>query len=141
MNTTHELTIDDGKETYIIKNLEGEELGSFRLNPSDLNFRNRYESVVEALSNMKDMFSEEEDGNSVLDKLETKIMEQIDFLFGSNVSKDFFKIASPFSPMADGEFFFEKVIDCIGRVIESDSKLRMDKINKKIKKHAGKYHG
>lgn len=141
MATTHELTIDDGKETYIIKNMDGEQIGSFRLNPSDLNFRNRYEDVVNELAHLTDLIAGEEDGAKIIDKLESKIMEKIDFLFGSNVSKDFFAIASPFSPMADGEFFFEKVIECIGSVIESNSKLRMDKVNAKINKHAGKYNG
>lgn len=143
MSEINEIVIDDGKKTYTIKNMDGEVVGRFRFNPTDINIRKRYSLVVSELENIGNRLSEIEDDNidDVLDRAEEDIKAQIDFLFDSNVSSEFFSITSPFSIMANGEYFFVNVIDCIAKIVESETGERMKKLKAKVSKYTKKYHG
>ena len=70
--------------------------------------------------------------------------EQIDFLFNAEVSKDIFAITSPYSVLANGEFFIESVLDAISNLIEAETGKRYKKmqvkVNDKISKYTKKYH-
>lgn len=138
---TNEIIIDDGKQTYNIKNQYGEIIGSFRINPMEMNLRKRYSIVCDNLDKIVAEIDTSKDADALLDELEEKVSKEINYLFDSDVASEFFKITSPFSIMANNEFFLVNVINVIGSLIEKETGVRMKKIEKKIMKHTQKYHG
>lgn len=135
-----ELVIDSGLVTYDIKDKDGRSFGNFSFNPSDLGIVKRHEEVIEAFSKleipeMSDDFAKE------ISEVDKFIGEKIDYLLGAEVSKTFFEIMSPLSPLASGQFFVESVIDAIGQAIQNETGERVKKVAGRIKKHTSKYHG
>lgn len=140
-NQTTDIIIDDGKQTYNIKNQDGELLGSFRLNPADAYILKRYGSVQESLAHITDGIDTSRDMEEVEAEITAKVKEQINYLFDTNCADEFFKITSPWSIMKNGEFFLEHVIQAVGNVIQADIAERNKKIDSRIKKYTDKYHG
>ena len=138
------IIIDDGFKTYEIANKEGKVLGTFSFNPSDTNIIKRHAEVVAALEKLEMQKPEgetEEKWEDVMQEMEQIVYEKIDYLLNAEVSKDFFAVMGPFSPLASGRYFVESVIDAIGQAVQSETGARVKKINSKIKKHTSKYHG
>lgn len=138
------IIIDDGFKTYEIANKEGKVLGTFSFNPSDTNIIKRHTEVVAALEKLEMQKPEgetEEKWEDTMQEMEKIVFEKIDYLLNAEVSKDFFSIMGPFSPLASGQYFVESVIDAIGQAIQAETGARVKKINSKIKKHTSKYHG
>lgn len=139
-NEATDIIIDDGKKTYNIRNHEGEIIGQFRLNPTDMNIRKRYEEAIEKLDHLSDMIDENKTTDENFEMIEKFICDQMDYIFQSDVSGSFFSVVSPLSVMADGEDFFIKVLDAIGSVIQVSMKSAWDKADKKVSKYTKKYH-
>lgn len=134
------ITINDGYKTYDIKNQDGKLLGQFSFNPSDTSIVKRHANVVERLENLE--ISEQKDNLlKSLDEIEKIIYEEINYLFDAEVAESFFSIMGPLSPLENGQFFVESVLDAIGQVIQAETGERVKKINGKINKHTSKYHG
>ena len=126
------IKIDDGFKTYDIVNQDDKLLGQFSFNPSDTDIVKRYnkavndfQTVFEEIGNIKDESNIEE----VLAKLDEKTAMFIDSIFNANVSKNFFSIMGPFSPLASGQFFVESVIEAIGQAIQAETGERVNKIS------------
>lgn len=140
----NKIIINDGFKTYDIENQDGKLLGQFSFNPSDTNIVNRYNKAVE---NFQKVFEDMKESNDVdenidlLKQLDDRAYELIDNVFNADISKDFFAIMGPFTPLASGQYFIESVIDAIGQAIQAETGERVKKINSKIKKHTSKYHG
>ena len=141
------IVIDDGLKTYEIANKDGKVLGSFSFNPSDTNIVHRHAEVVadlEKLELRQGEKAEEKPLEESMKEMEAIVYEKIDYLLNAEVSKDFFAIMGPFSPLASGKYFIESVIDAIGQAISvetGDRVKKMKAMQSKIKKHTGKYHG
>ena len=133
------IVIDDGLKTYDIVNKQGEVLGQFSFNPSDTNIVHRYEKIYTELSALEP--SESGDSLEALKELERVAQEKIDYLLGAKVSENFFAIAGAFSPLESGKYYIESVLDAIAQAIMAETGERVKKINKKVQKHTGKYHG
>ena len=137
------VTIDDGLKTYDIQNKEGKILGQFSFNPGDTGIVKRYNK---ALENFEKVFSEidkiEDDAEleQYIDALDAKVYEFVDSIFDADIASNFFSIMGPFSLLESGSFFVENVLDVIGSVIQSETGERVQKLDKKIKKHTAKYH-
>lgn len=135
--------ITDGVKTYDIVNQDDKFLGSFSFNPSDTSIIHRHAEVVEVLEKLEFNISDKKDPKSLSDALreiETVVYEQINYLLDADVAEAFFSIMGPFSPLANGQYFVETVIDAIGQAINSETGARVKKINGRIQKHTSKYH-
>lgn len=135
----NKIVIDDGFKTYDIENQDGKLLGQFSFNPSDTNIVHRHAEVVEALEKLE--IPDGKDLVSTLGEIEKVLYEKINYLLDSDVAESFFSIMGPLSPLANGQFFIETVLDAIGQAIQSETGERVKKINGKIRKHTLKYHG
>ena len=135
----NKIVIDDGFKTYDIENQDGKLLGQFSFNPSDTNIVHRHAEVVEALEKLE--IPDGQDLVSTLGEIEKVLYEKINYLLDSDVAESFFSIMGPLSPLANGQFFIETVLDAIGQAIQAETGERVKKINGKIKKHTSKYHG
>lgn len=136
-----ELIIDSGLVTYDIKDKDGRSYGKFSFNPSDLGIVKRHEEVINSFSKMEIPEMKEDDFSKELKEIDNFISEKIDYLLGTNVSETFFNIMSPLSPLANGQFFIESVLDAIGQAIKNETGERVKKVAGKIKKHTSKYYG
>jgi hypothetical protein len=137
-----EVIVDSGLCTYDIKDKEGRLLGQFSFNPSDTDIVKRHEKVVSAFEKMEIPDMNSENLAKGLEKIDSFIYEQINYLLDSKeVAESFFSIMGPLSPLASGQFFVESVLDAIGQAIQNETGERVRKIAGKIKKHTSKYHG
>lgn len=136
-----DIVIDDGRKTYNIKNQEGVILGSFSLNPTDVRIKERYKEVSEFLDNIENYIDKTWDEDTIENELEKILADKIDYLFDSKCSQEFFKITSPWSVMANGDFFVSNVIEAIGKVLKVDITARNKRLESKIQKYTKKYHG
>lgn len=134
------IVVDRGLEEYTIEDKNGTVLGKFEMNPADVELVKRYERVAEAVSHIADNVDESKDIVDIVAEMEEKLNTQIDYLFNSNVSQSFFSITSPFTVLANGEFFVENVINAIGKLIEAETGKRFKKVQTKIGKYTSKYH-
>lgn len=137
-----EVIVDSGLCTYDIKDKEGRLLGQFTFNPSDTDIVKRHEKVVSAFEKMEIPDINGENLVKGLEKIDSFIYEQINYLLDSKeVAESFFSIMGPLSPLASGQFFVESVLDAIGQAIQNETGERVKKISGKIRKHTSKYHG
>ena len=139
----NKIVIDDGFKTYDIENQDGKLLGQFSFNPSDTNIIHRHAEVVKALEELEVEIPEgesETDTEEALAKIEKIIHEKLNYLLNADVAENFFSIMGALTPLANGQYFIESVIDAIGQAIQAETGTRMQKVNGKIKKHTAKYH-
>ena len=69
----------------------------------------------------------------------SQIINNIDGLFKG--ASSFFEVTHPLSLSNDGDFYFEKVVEVLGGIIEEQTDQRINKKLKKIEKVTGKYVG
>lgn len=134
------IVVDRGLEEYTIEDKNGTVLGKFEMNPADLEMVKRYEKVAEAVGHIADGVDKSKDIADILAEMEEKLNKQIDYLFNSDVSQNFFSITSPLTVLANGEFFVENVLNAIGKLIEAETGKRFKKVQSKINQYTSKYH-
>lgn len=135
-NTMPVLSVDSGAIMVPVDD-NGEIIGHIRFNPNDLDIVKRYDGVIDTFNaiTMPDKPNVEE-----LLALSDKIKEQFDALMGYPVSDVLFSKCNPLTPITNGDFFFENVLDGLKTLIETTMKQRLDKKRKKIQAATSKYH-
>lgn len=138
MNTgKFELKLDAGFiPVPIVDENDGELLGKFKFNPSDLDIANRYSNVMKKLESVTLSEGSEEEIEAVSNTLKT----ELDYLLGCKVSDDIFAICNPLTPVSDGDFFVEKVLNGIAGLIEQVTNQRVEMKKAKIRRATAKYH-
>lgn len=132
------LKVDTGAVTVDVENENGMKIGEFEFVPTDTDIVNRYGSVVEFFNNVS--FNENEGNEEIVKKFSSQIREQFDHLFNYPVSDSIFSKCGPLTPVQNGDFFFEVVLDGIRSIIEKVTNERIEKKMKKIRKATAKYH-
>lgn len=135
-NKPLQLKLDTGFTAIPIMDSDGEQVGEIKFNPSDIDIVKRYEFVAEQLEKLGTDTTD--DFDSIYDTSE-KIKELMDYLFNCNVSEGLFKICNPLTPVSDGDFFVEKVLEGIAGLIEQTTNQRLEKKKVKIQKATTKY--
>lgn len=139
MENTTNFVIDDGLKPFTFTNLQGEVFGEFAFNPTDTSIIERYDKVVETFNGIEIKGeSEDEIKNSIL-TLSTTFKEQFDYLLNRDVSESLFRVYSPITIFADGDFYAEKILESVGKAIEQEFDVRLKKKAKKIAKYTNKY--
>lgn len=131
------LRVETGAVEVEVEDERGEKLGSFQFNPADSNILKRYGTVVDFFNAvaLDDKASDEEQLRQ-MNALADDIAGQFDFLLGYDVSEGLFGRCGPLTVTKNGDFFFEQVLEGVGRLIEQVTKKRLDKKLAKIKKAA-----
>lgn len=132
------LKVDTGAVTVDVENENGKKIGEFEFVPTDTDIVNRYGSVVEFFNNVS--FNENEGDEEIVKKFSSQIRDQFDHLFNYPVSDSIFSKCGPLTPVQNGDFFFEVVLDGIRGIIENVTNERVEKKMKKIRKATAKYH-
>ena len=124
------LSVDTGSVLIEVKDRGEEVIGTFRFNPSDMDIIRRYEKVVSSLDEIK--IPDEPEPEEML-KVTDEIKKQFDYLLNYNVSDGIFAKCNPFSITANGDFYFENVLEGIAGLIQNITNQRIDKKKEKIK--------
>ena len=137
-----QIRISDGTKSYQLVNQDGNEIGVFRFNPSDLGIVERYNEVVESLSEIfKELgqASKEEDGaEPALKKASAELKAKMDILFGCDTSP-LWAVCSPLTPLEDGQLYIESVLAGISVVVEAETRQRLKKVQRHIDKYTKDY--
>lgn len=134
------LQVETGSLVIDLTNEHGRKIGEFEFNPSDSGILKRYEAVVDFFNNASIGDDVDEDKvNDEIIKLEDGIRQQFDFLLGHNVSDGIFSECGALAICANGDFFFETVLDGIGNIVEKVTEQRVSKKLSKVKKATAKY--
>lgn len=128
-----DIIIDDGSIKAVIKNKQDKELGTLYFNPSDMGMMNRWEEFIDKMDEI-DSISDEN-----FNDVSSQIISNIDELFKG--ASSFFEVTHPLSLSQDGDFYFEKVVDVLGNLVEEQTNQRIERKLKKIEKVTGKYVG
>lgn len=140
---SEQIKIDNGLKTYDVVDKSGRFFCQITFNPTDTGIAKRYEEVKRRLFVLKNGSGRKTKKKSVveqLNELDAIVYEQIDYLLGANVSESIFSITGPFSPLPNGQFFFENVLAAISQIIQEESKVNTAKVEEKINKYTNKYH-
>lgn len=138
MAETLKLQVETGVVTVEVEDEHGRSIGQFDFNPSDSNILKRYGAVVDRFSAM-DLDTEamtEQERAQAVDGICDQIREQFDYLMGYDVSEGLFGRCGPLTVTKDGSFYFEKVLDSLGGLIEKVMKKRLDRKLARIRKAA-----
>lgn len=146
------ITINDGRRKVTIKNQNGDVLGSFRFNPTDINIVNRYNESVEKFTEIVKPLSDydikangEGDGAeavAALDDAEAKLIDVMDYVLDGKFGEAFFGKTHAFAGVEeDGEikFFCEVALDVIGQFISQKFDAETKKLDRRIGKHTHGY--
>lgn len=138
-------------ETVCIKKHDGTVLSEFSFNPSDSNIVTRYDDFVDGLKELIDKInnyekenenkSNHEKAKKMLEEIDKEIYFKVDDLLNASVAGYIFSVMGPLSPLPSGDYYFVFIIEQIGNKIKNATGQRVKKIEMKIKKHTGKYHG
>lgn len=140
---SEQIKVADGAKTYDLVNQEGKLLGQLTFNPSDTKIMERHAEVMRQLRKLREDFEKTVRNKTLredLAEIDSIVYEKIDYLLNADASKVLFSVMGPFSPLDSGQFYVEHVMDAIGKVIQTDTNKKSEKIRKKIEKHTAKYH-
>ena len=132
----NEIIIDNGCETFVIKTNAGEEYAKLIFNPSDPEIYTRYTKISKAIDE-KEFNTDTIEG---VNEVNSFLVKQMSDLLNRDTSEELFGKQSPLSILADGDFFIDKLLDIIPKIVEERTKQRFDKKIEKIKKATAKYH-
>lgn len=138
-------------EVVRIKDYDGKVLSEFSFNPSDANITERYEEFLSGMetliSDIRELESLQESKTTYEKSVEKKkmvdavIFEKVNRLLNADVAESIFSVMGALSPLPSGDYYFTFILEQIGKKIENATGARIKKIDMKIKKHTGKYHG
>ena len=139
------LNVASGAKLVPIIDADGEQIGSFRFNPTDTNIAYRYKEVVDFFENhIKDFAigsDENLEGDEILERglaLQNAVNEKIDLLIGYEAHGSVFEKCGAMSITENGDFFYEQIIGGIAELIEQTTKQRVKKMEK-IRKATARY--
>ena len=61
-------------------------------------------------------------------------------MFGSDISTPIFSVMNPFTPLENGKFYVEEIIEKLGQIVESELNVRVKRVQSRQSKYTAKYH-
>lgn len=122
---------------YEFLDSDGGILFTLHFNP-DLDIARRYEKTVDFLNNMFEG-QDEKDIDAFFAKSD-ELKEQLNEMFGSDISTPIFSVMNPFTPLENGKFYVEEIIEKLGQIVESELNVRVKRVQSRQSKYTAKYH-
>lgn len=72
---------------------------------------------------------------AISDEIDKFIKDKVNFIFGYDVSKDVFGIASSVSVTRNGEYYFDNFLNSVLPLVEREYQVRIKATNERIKKY------
>lgn len=135
------INIDDGREAITIN---GDPERVIYIQASDFNIKLRarqaQKNIHALLENLDKANPEDEEAFAdVLEDVDKKVREQINFIFNSDVSKPVFGLCSPLMSLRNGKSYVEAFLEAILPEIERIAKKAAQASEKRIAKHTKRY--
>lgn len=135
------INIDDGREAITIN---GDPNRTIYVQASDFNIKVRarqaQKNIGALLEEIDKANPENEDAfTDVLEDIDKKVREQINFIFNSDVSAPVFGACSPLMTLSNGKSYVEAFLDAIIPELERIAKKAAEASEKRISKHTRKY--
>ena len=135
------INIDDGREAITIN---GDPNRVIYVQASDFNIKLR---ARQAQQNIRALLEDLDKANpeneeafaDILEDIDKKVREQINFIFNSDVSQPVFGACSPLMSLKNGKSYVEAFLDAVLPELEKIAKKAAQASEKRIAKHAGKY--
>lgn len=131
------IIIDDGAQEYTFTNKQGEVFAKFTLNGADTGIVSRYEELQKFLESYE-LDVDEVNVIEKLDKLNADLIEQFNKLLLQDTSNTLFMRYTPTTLFANGDMFCEVAFENIGKFIEQELDVRIEKKMAKIRKATAK---
>ena len=134
------LTVDTGAVQYDVVDTFGDKIGVLKFNPSDSGLLSRYESVINYLNGVS--FDENLTDDQTVEKVRTvdnDLRGQFDYLLGNGAADGLFSTCGPLSVIANGDFYFEHILESVGNIVEQTTNKRVEKKLARVKKATAKY--
>lgn len=131
------INFDDGFKEFTIN---GDENRIVRFNPSDFGILDRVENTVAAFEEIERALKESNQDSiaEVLNEIDKKIKQQINYIFNSDIADIIFNGQSPMS-LVKGEFLFMRVIEAIVPIIKKAVEKEQRESEKRISKYMEAY--
>lgn len=135
------LSFKTGVKNYDIEDENGKLLGTISIYPNDFNLGQRAlegQKKIEELLNEAAKLSEnvsEEEAIKLIADTDTKIKQQLDYIFNSNVSETVFNGLNCLNVTQNGKYLIENFIDMIMPVITKELNKSIEKSAKNIKRY------
>ena len=139
MEKGQNFVIDDGLRRFTFTNNIGEVFAEFAFNPADTSILERYDKTVEAFNNIELKGDTDEETKAYIIELSDTFKKQFNYLLNREVSDGLFKVYSPVTVFANGDFYAEVILDHIAKAIEQAMNVRLKKKAKKIEKYTKNY--
>lgn len=131
MSETYKLQVDTGVIDVPVYDKD-KQIGTITFNPTDVGIIDRYETAVENIEKLNE--------KTELSEIEAGLIEQFDYIFKSETKSTLFCNVSPITVMANGDFFFETILEGVGGIVEKATEKRIKKKKARIDKALAKYH-
>ena len=143
------ITVDDGYKRIPINNTNGDEIGVFYFNPTDIGIVQRYNKLaksfdaitepLEALDGADNADSEEFTAQQMeaLEEAEKRLYEAVNELFGGDFAGAFFGKVNPFSPV-NGSFYCEEALRAVGAFISQQFDAETSKFAERVSKYTNR---
>ncbi len=135
------ISIDDGREAITIN---GDSDRVIYIQTADFNIYTRTVQARKEIHSLLDVLDKEdckteEDYADLLEDIDKKVREQINYIFNYDVSQPVFGLCSPLMSLKNGKCYVEEFLDAITPVIEESSKKAAKASEKRIAKHTKRY--
>lgn len=125
------MRINLGLKSVDITNEKDEIIGTYEFLPSDPSLITKCEDFYTYLENRVIGEEDEKDNFATMNK---EIKEQFDSFLGAGNGESIFKTYQPMVILANGDFFFEVMLEEIVKDVEKELDVRIKKKQAKIKK-------
>ena len=143
-NTALSITVDDGRIAVPINNTNGEKVGTFYFNPTDIGIVERFkkasdefDKVVEPITQLADD-ADDDAQIAALKEAEQRLYDLCNNLFGGNFAEAFFGSVNPFTPI-DGQFYCENALNAVSELVSRQFDKETAKINSRVEKYTRDY--
>lgn len=135
-----QITINVKAAEYDFLDDDGKVLFTLQFNP-DLDIARRYNKTVDFLNTMfTELEKTKEDDVEVFFEKCDELKEHLNELFNSDISTPIFSVMNPFTPLENGKFYIEEVVEKLGIIVENELNVRVKKVQSRQNKYTAKYH-
>lgn len=138
-NANSTILLDEGLETFNLAFKGRDDVVAISFNPSDPDLILRLEKSIVNIDEAIAGVSDDDTGTEKLKKINEAICEQVDFIFGNNISDKVFKHCSPLATNSKGELFVERFMDAVTPYIRDRAIAARKASEARMAKHTAKY--
>lgn len=141
------INIESPVKYYDFKDQHGDLLATFRFVPSDLDVFDRHKKVLQTLERIQEELNtileqgedhSEEELLSMKNKYADELKKSFDYLFSSDTS-GFFAIASPFTPLSNGESWAYVILESVMKIITETTGKNIETMKNNSAKYTDSY--